>query len=574
LAVPRRISPRWLTAAYALLLAALAARSSLRLVGDGDEYLDMASHIASFHLSVKYAHFWFYSMLAAPFVWSARVLAVPPLAAFLAVNLLLLVAAFSIAAKRLAWPFSVLLFVSPILWWSDKAHTEVFTFSMLATGCVLLEEKPWWSLVCLGAAAAQNLPIVVLVPVAVAAAVLNGFRDRRVVAGLLAALTLAALNPVYYYLRINAPLALSHAITGRLPTWQEADAVIVDLNLGLVWAFPGLALVMILAVITTTIAAPRWWRRSTLWFSVLASAVLLAIVSQAGNLNHGGTPGPSRYALWFVPLAIPWLQHAAMARLSAHAAVVAITALSAVCSVVLFAPSHPENHLWPSRLALWTWRHYPWIDNPVPESFIERLRHSDNEWFLPVTTAGCEKILIAGRGPEASIWPMPCPPVAVPPACLASHQLCYANRQGDGYRFVVMPTPPEYVLKLARDEVWTSAEASVLGTLLTRLRWWELAFADRTTAVVRATDAVGRTYEYAAPDRLLVYFRDIAPGASVVLRPPAHMRGAFIDVESGISIAPAVFEGDSGSRWRVGVPLGHRAVALVLEADKNGGVHR
>ena len=528
----------------------------------------MASHLASFDFTLKYAHFWFYSLLATPFVWMIRLLSLPLLAAFVVLNVLLLTSACWFVSGRLAWPYVALIFVSPIVWWSDKAHTEVFTFSMLAIACALLQERPWWSLVCLGAAAAQNLPIALLVPIGLGAALLNGSRDPRLFAGMLAAFALVAINPAHYYLRSNEPLALSHAAIGRLPTLQEAGAVIVDLNVGLVWAFPGLAIAMLVAVVATTATPSRWWREPMIWFSVIAVLALLGGVSQAGNINHGGTPGPSRYALWFIPLAIPWLLQAVMSRMSTRAGVLGLIALSAVASIVVYAPSRPENHVEPTRLALLTWRRFPSLDNPAPETFIERMRGQDNEWFLPVATPGCEKILIAGRGPDAPIWPMPCPPVPIPPACRASHQLCYANRWGNGYSFVVMATPPEYVLKLAREEVWSPAEMSTLGPLLARLRWWELAFADRSVRVVRATDAVGKTFEYSAPDRLLVVFRDMSHGASVVLRPPLRMRGEFIDLESGASVAAAAFQGDPGSRWRLVVPREPKSVALVLEAEK------
>ena len=310
-----RASPRWLAVAYAVLLLTLGALSSLRLVGDGEEYLDMASRLASFELTMKYAHFWLYSLIAAPFVWVARLAGLPSLVAFLAANVLLLTIACAVVARRLAWPFVVLLFVSPILWWSDKAHTEPLTFSLLAIACVLLAEKPWWSLVCLGAAAAQNLPIVLLVPVAALTAFVGGARDRRLFAGLFAGLALTAINPVYYYLRMKTPLALAHASTGRLPTFEEAGAVLFDLNLGLVWAFPALVMMVVFAVAAGTATTPRWWQRPSIWFSLAAAIVLLGVVSQAPNVNHGGTPGVSRYALWFIPLAIPWLQQPVMDRL-------------------------------------------------------------------------------------------------------------------------------------------------------------------------------------------------------------------------------------------------------------------
>ena len=365
----------------------------------------------------------------------------PSLVAFLVANVLLLTIACAVVARRLAWPFVVLLFVSPILWWSDKAHTEPLTFSLLAIACVLLAEKPWWSLVCLGAAAAQNLPIVLLVPVAALTAFVGGARDRRLFAGLFAGLALTAINPVYYYLRMKTPLALAHASTGRLPTFEEAGAVLFDLNLGLVWAFPVLVMMTVFAVAAGTVTTPRWWQRPSIWFSLAGATVLLSVVSQAPNVNHGGTPGVSRYALWFIPLAIPWLQQPVMDRLASRMGIVTLVVLSATWSAAIYRPSRPENHLQPSPFALWVWRHLPSLDNPAPESFIERLRHADNEWFLPVTTAGCEKILIAGRGPGVVTWPRPCPPVPIPEACVVSHQLCYANRRADGYGFVVVDTP-------------------------------------------------------------------------------------------------------------------------------------
>ena len=116
----------------------LIAGSSPRLIGDGREYLAQAVHFASFHgpafrpadipsLQSEIAridpslgnwdlrastvadstrgrvflHFWFYALLAAPFVWIAHAIGVSPLFAFTALNLVLLGIALWVALPRL-----------------------------------------------------------------------------------------------------------------------------------------------------------------------------------------------------------------------------------------------------------------------------------------------------------------------------------------------------------------------------------------------------------------------------------------------------------------------------------------
>src|SRR5262245_14265440 len=146
----------------------LIAGSSPRLVGDGREYLAQAIEFASFHGPAfrpgdiphiqaeltrfdpglaswdiwsstvadvnrgrVFLHFWFYALLAAPGVWISNALGLPPTIAFTALNLVLLVAALWIALARIGPAACILVFAGPIVWWIDKAHTEVFTFSLL-----------------------------------------------------------------------------------------------------------------------------------------------------------------------------------------------------------------------------------------------------------------------------------------------------------------------------------------------------------------------------------------------------------------------------------------------------------
>ncbi len=49
--------------------------------------------------------------------------------------------------------------------------------------------------------------------------------------------------------------------------------------------------------------AGRRFRDEWVWIGL--SVPLLFAFAQTMNVNHGGTPGMSRYALWFIPLAAP-----------------------------------------------------------------------------------------------------------------------------------------------------------------------------------------------------------------------------------------------------------------------------
>ena len=147
--------------AYVLLLVTLACSSTQRRVGDGGEYLAMALNLSRMHppaisdaemrdIEQTFAglgdgfegfslvnpdfrgrdgrqdliHFWLYPLLAAPWVWVARGLALPVNACFTFVNILLLAVALWVVSGQVRRDVALLLFVGPIIWWTDKGHTE------------------------------------------------------------------------------------------------------------------------------------------------------------------------------------------------------------------------------------------------------------------------------------------------------------------------------------------------------------------------------------------------------------------------------------------------------------------
>lgn len=434
--------------AYVFLLALLGTiLASPQVTGDGTEYVAVADNFSrfekpslttqqrdKFRLSFPQLtstdgrhdvmHFWLYPALASPFVASFRLFGVSAEWAFAVLNVLLLGAAFASARRYLPIWGLLLLFVSPIIWWSNKVHSEVLTFSLLVLA-LAPDGRPLSSLALIGVAAAQNPP---LFGVAVCRAfwlLRRGDCTRtRAVLALSAAGLIAAVHPVYYFVRIGRPTPLVEDI--RIPGIEALGYVLWDPNVGLIFNYPFAIAAVMLALVGTIRGAAR---TSAALLSVWSLAVLMFSFAQTANLNHGGTPGMSRYALWLLPLMIPVLSVPRRPqRRPVRALSSAVSIAAATWSIVYFRPSAPERYLEPTRVALYQWTKYPELHNPLPEIFAERLRHQDLANVL-AATAGCEKVLVNG-----GVWPSHCPGVPVPARCREA--LCYANRTPDGYAFV------------------------------------------------------------------------------------------------------------------------------------------
>jgi len=461
--------------AFSLLLISLVAGSSPRRVGDGAEYLAMALNLSEFHfpavspgelalLKERFArletgfaddpltfpnlvasdgrqdfpHFWFYSALAAPLVWVTRVLGLHPNLGFTIINMALLLLALWVVAGRLHWTAALLLFGGPILWWIDKSHTEVFTFSLLAIAFTLLRDQPWWSLVCLGAASTQNQPIALVLPIVAVMALItlpDALRDIRLRVGAVVGAAFASLPPLYYLSRLGIITPLTRSEGGpslRVPTLDELGAVIWDPNIGILPAFPALTVVLLGVGVAFIARARKRLITPAVWVILLTTAIFLVSFAQITNFNHGATPGISRYGLWLIPLAIPLLREADTAfsqKLRLWLAPVAIASL--VWCLFLFHSKLPENYLTPTRLATFLWKNHPSFNNPLPEVFFERVSQIHKP-PSPIATSTCSKVLLVnGR------WPATCPPEgAVPSDCMALGAFCYANRTAQGYEFV------------------------------------------------------------------------------------------------------------------------------------------
>lgn len=595
---------------FLVAAACLVAGSTPRLPGDGGEYLALALNFANLRgpsiatadapalageiqrtiapndprlaqwdvVSSTFAsprgghdfpHFWVYPLLAAPGVWLTRLLGVASTYAFAVLNCALLVLALAIARPRLGTALSLLLFAGPILWWLDKAHSEPFSFALLTIAMLLMIERPWWALVAAGLATTQNLPIGVVIPlIAIANAIWNRpvLRDRRFLAGLAAAALLAALHPLYMQWRYGLPSLQMHATVVGTPGWAEISATIFDPTIGLIANFPALVVAVLAGVVVLVMRDRQAFVAPDLIVALVATLVFLPAFAKSGNLHHGGTPSLSRYAIWLIPMAMPLLRRAVVAgRLTWQRGMWALAVVSAFGSAFAFHPNIVENGRSPTWAATWLWTKHPAWNNPMPEMFIEPLARIEH-FQVPVMTAGCEKILFAGRG-ETGVWPVPCYPEPLPPDCAIVNAFCYANLTDRGYTFAAAPGRNHGAGLLRRDAVWPREVEAFVRDLYNKWDWRTLvANSEWSRQPIRQVHDC-RVSSLGAPDRLLYVVQNPKPGAALFLRLPRHATGVVLDPRSGTAVADVVFRGAPFDMLEIRFPPGHDLLIVALRYE-------
>lgn len=600
-AVDERRKGLIVAAAFALCLI---AGSPARIVGDGGEYLAQALNFAAFnppslgrqsipviqqrivelepalsHWDIENAsiagpdrrrdflHFWIYALLATPFVWITATVGVSPLHAFTALNLGLLGLALYLAIPRIGPWVTVLLFASPLVWWLDKAHTEIFTVALLSIAIVSMEDRPWWALVAAGMAATQNPPITIVVVLILAVELwrrrLAILSDRRMLAGAAAGLALSGLQPAYTYARHGTPSLLLYATQPGFPTPAELAASVLDPSMGLAGNFPMFLIATGAALAWLALRHPRALITPTALVCAGATATFLYSFAQTSNPHHGGTPSLTRYALWFIPLSLAvWMPLRVFPRVGVGRLVAAAAGLSAAISVFAFHPAVAQNSREPTWLAAWLWTQHPAWNNPLPEVFAETLRHREGVG-VPTATDGCQKILIRGDGlATGGVWPFPCLPAEVPDRCRAPGSLCYANRRGDVYDFARAPGRAVFAQPFDA-ETWPRQAEDTVRRIYLEADW--AAKIDAPAAplnVLRAQQDV-RVTSFGTDEDLLLVARPIGPDPVLRFRPLMPMRGTITDASTAEPLRSLRFDGAPRDLWEVALPASPAGLLLV-----------
>jgi len=330
-------------------------------------------------------------------------------------------------------------------------------------------------------------------------------------------------------------------------------------------ADPNLGLLPHAPILVAAAVVGLWQEsRRTVATIAVASMGLLVVFAAAGNVNHGGTPGMSRYALWLLALSTPLLLAGCEWWRTHHRTVWRVAAAVSMASgIFAFRPA------WADRagdsangLASTIWTEWPAIDNPLPEVFAERTSGSVRDAFVPTTTRGCEKVLIRGDGRDAW-WPLPCVAHPAPDVCTEAGALCYVNNG----EFANVPPQPAFQFEAVIDHAWTLRNMtrfdSLLRTLGTRPRF------------VRLTDQGGRIEDVQNLEHL--YIVEGAAGAAAWVRSVAPPEDGSIRVNVG---APSTLEFlDASTLTSVSapvalapgthdVPLATTAPVIVLVSDR------
>jgi hypothetical protein len=583
-----------------VMLLCLIAGSTPRVVGDGAEYLAQAINFSMLHgpsigrravpliedrliafdpafadwsleqSSVAasdgrrdFVHFWFYGLITAPFLITTDAIGLPPPVAFTLANLTFFAIALWVALPRLGPAAALLLFASPIVWWIDKPHTEVFCFALLSIALCTLRDRPWWSLVAAGMAATQYPPIAGVFLLILGVSIVwrrDWLRDRRFLAGAAAGLLLSLLHPLYTYARHGIPTLLLNATYSGIPAAAEVAVVISDPAIGLIANAPFLVGTLALAAVAVI---RRQWRdlgSADMTVALLSAAVFLFAFARTANFRHGATPSISRYALWLIPLAIPLLATACRDAGSAWRRVMWTgAALSAVVSIFAFHPGRPESANQPTWAANWLWTQHPARQNPLVEVFSEVMVGGEGI-HVPVTTPHCEKVLVAGTGSREVAWPLWCYPAPVPSACIQSGVFCYANQVDDQYQFSVAPGR-RHDVQVTATSAWTPEMAPQVRRLFDQWGWTTNVPPRRDLSVLRQAAGLS-ALTLGSDDDFAIVLHGIGPEALLSFRFSTPMQGTLVDPRDGTVVQDLTVDEPADTLWNLKVPEGSEMLIL------------
>jgi len=401
-----------------------------------------------------FVHFWLYPLIVAPWLAAARAVGLHPNTAFTLVNAVgIALLAFYLVRRGYAIGAGLLV-AGPLLWWIDKAHTEAFLFVTVAFAMLLVESRPALALFCAALAAAQNPAAIVVFGGVAAHGLLDRRRPMRTALAAVGCAVVLALPLGYYMWHLGKWSPLATTIGRDIPGLRALLTPLVDLNLGLIPYAPVLVGCAVFAL------AARRSRLGAVTVAVIAA--LLVVFAQSVNVNHGGSPGISRYAIWILAVLTPFIAHGAE-RLAGRPWLLAVlVVMSAGLSLFAFRPAAIERSGGgPSLIADLMWTRWPGLDNPIPEVFAERITGRDGAPPVPAATGRCEKVLIRGDGQRAW-WPFPCAPREAPPRCLAAGSFCYAH----GAAFVGAPAQAGFAFDAVEERAWAVGHQDRFAALL------------------------------------------------------------------------------------------------------------
>jgi hypothetical protein len=341
---------------------------------------------------------------------------------------------------------------------------------------------------------------------------------------------------------------------------------VIDPAIGLLGNFPFFVLALIAGFLLVAVRSPRSLVSSDMLAAALAGSVFLVSCARTTNFHHGGTPSVSRYVLWLIPLGIPLMAAAlSHAERAWRMAAAPIATVSAVACLFAFHPGVAEGQREPTWAASVMWTRHPALFNPLAEVFAE-VNARREELVTPISTAHCEKVLLAGAGHQNEVaWPLPCYPAIPPPSCAPAERLCYANLTSAGYTFA--PAPGRRTAATARNpNTWPPEMNAHLRSVFDG--WgWNGRVPPRTDISALRQWAGVSTMVVGSESRFGIVLFDFREAPRLSFRFSHPVTGRLVDPGSGEVIRRIEVSQPPDVLWELDLPTGHGMLILLLTSE-------
>lgn len=380
--------------------------------------------------TADFNHFWFYSFLAFVVAKLTHIVGfnLSPHGGFLALHFLLVDAtalvAYHLYGKRGLVVVILMTLFSPMLWFSDKVHTELFSYCVTLMGIMFVFSRRYLlGAFCIALAATQNpsFALIAFIPFVYRFVLQWGVRFTVWEVCLVVGTAFAVLaHPIYYFLRFGVLtpqlLAGGASLGGNLSTFY---IWIFDPDLGLLPNWPlGVFLIAVALLLKKFAKEAIASHCDKAFYVFLLIFFLVNFYAHASttNLNSGATPGLARYSLWYLPAFFPIVYYVVRCFPEQRAFAYPMTLVTLLIGCASVANNNPKGHesySSPSWLSNAIQTNLPSLYTPPSEVFVERFSgvgeaiNSINA--LGVLGPDCHKLMIfAGQGRNL---------VTVPPIC-------------------------------------------------------------------------------------------------------------------------------------------------------------
>lgn len=325
-------------------------------------------------------HFWFYSLLNVPARYYLELIDGDIQTSFLATNLLLIFFCvwFIFNMKNLQKKDKVLLslflFLSPILWYIDWSHAEVYNGVLAFLGSLLFYKKRYYLAILVFALASLQNQTLAIICLFTSFLVLKkeGVSLRSILR--LIFCNIWALIPsifYYYWFKVGSLLAVDGTLSTKVISLKRFWHFFFDLNQGLMYGIPLILLFIIIFIATDLIK-----KKSLQLYLILLTVPLMSLFfMQVTNWNAGQVV-MKRYGVWIAPLFIIPL-YFRLKQLNRYSFYFLLTLCFTSQAFALFTQHDFSNKFWHANhlkpIANWVLDNHPSWYNPEAEVLLERL---------------------------------------------------------------------------------------------------------------------------------------------------------------------------------------------------------